>query len=240
MALNRGRNRTRRALVDRKTTERDFLIGMREFPPGDSQFVPKQFTELGKRTRRETRRFVEDRKGGSPWMKERSTRTSATREMDSDERLEDNAIIRNYRVRPRLAELSHSVSITGRASLGLSLRFILPLNYPFSLFRSMLPSVRTCIHAVYTYTFMYKCHHTPSKHRREKLIDFERRRHANLARDNAVKSIEFAHRSVNERRNSEIFAPSRIAHHPALRGITSEVSKSNATLLWIHRRDSVE
>jgi len=71
-------------------------------------------------------------------MKERNTRTSATREMDSDERLEDNAIIRNYRVRPRLAELSHSVSITGRASLGLSLRFILPLNYPFSLFRSML------------------------------------------------------------------------------------------------------
>lgn len=136
-------------------------------------------------------------------MKERSTRTSATREMDSGERLEDNAIIRNYRVRPRLAELSHSVSITGRASLGLSLRFILPLNYPFSLFRFMLPGARTCIHAVYTYTFMYKCHHTPSKHRREKLIDFERRRHANLAQDNAVKSIEFAHRSVNERRNSE-------------------------------------
>lgn len=32
---------------------------------------------------------------------------------ESRERLEDNAIIRNYRVRPRFAELSHSVSITG-------------------------------------------------------------------------------------------------------------------------------
>lgn len=35
------------------------------------------------------------------------------RRRDSSERLEDNAIIRNYRVRPRFAELSHSVSITG-------------------------------------------------------------------------------------------------------------------------------
>lgn len=37
------------------------------------------------------------------------------RQRDSSERLEDNAIIRNYRVRPRFAELSHSVSITGTA-----------------------------------------------------------------------------------------------------------------------------
>lgn len=140
-------------------------------------------------------------------MKERSTRTSATREMDSGERLEDNAIIRNYRVRPRLAELSHSVSITGPASLGLSLSLSPPLNYPFPLF-TLAPrcqAFRACIHAVYMYIYVYtyKCHHAPSKHRREKLIDFERRRHANSGQDNAAKSIEFAHRSVNERRNSE-------------------------------------
>lgn len=50
-------------------------------------------------------------------MKDRSIAgTSAAREADSGERLEDNAIIRNYRVRPRLAELSHSVSITGPAA----------------------------------------------------------------------------------------------------------------------------
>jgi len=42
--------------------------------------------------------------------------TSPAREADPSERLEDNAIIRNYRVRPRLAELSHSVSITGSAA----------------------------------------------------------------------------------------------------------------------------
>jgi len=115
VALNHDRNRTRRALVDRKTTERDFLIGMREFPPGDSQFVPKQFTELGNARARRGASGWKERE--NLWMKERSTRTSATREMDSGERLEDNAIIRNYRVRPRLAELSHSVSITGPASL---------------------------------------------------------------------------------------------------------------------------
>lgn len=171
-------------------------------------------------------------------MKERSTETSATREMDSGERLEDNAIIRNYRVRPRLAELSHSVSITGLASLGLSLRFILPLNYPFSLF-TLAPRCQafvlvyvpcTYIH-LYIYIYTYKCHHVPSKHRREKLIDFERRRHANPGQDNAAKSIEFAHRSVNERRNS---VSSRLPALPAIllfEGITSEVSKSNATLL---------
>ena len=65
----------------------------------------------------------------------------------------------------------------------------------------------------------------------EKLIDFERRRHANPGRDNTAKSIEFAYRSVNERRNSE---SSRLpaSHGILLFGrITSEVSKSNATLL---------
>ena len=79
----------------------------------------------------------------------------------------------------------------------------------------------------------------PSKHRREKLIDFERRRHTNPGIMRR-KSIEFTHRSVNERRNSE---SSRLpaSHTILLFGeITSEVSKSNATLLWIHRRDSVE
>lgn len=40
-------------------------------------------------------------------------RSEKEKQGNSSERLEDNAIIRNYRVRPRFAELSHSVSITG-------------------------------------------------------------------------------------------------------------------------------
>ena len=50
---------------------------------------------------------------------------------DSNEGLEDNAIIRNYRVRPRFAELSHSVSITGTVIPAYPI--LLPLSFPPSL-----------------------------------------------------------------------------------------------------------
>lgn len=62
-------------------------------------------------------------------------------------------------------------------SLGLSLRFILPLNYPFSLFTLaphcqafVLIYARRCT-CTFICIYTYKCHHMPSKHRREKLID---------------------------------------------------------------------
>lgn len=143
-------------------------------------------------------------------MKERSTRTSATRERT---RANDSktmqlfaitASVRGSQNYPILFPLLVP-PVLGSFSFSFSLRFILPLNYLFSLFTLVPCCARTCIHAVYMYIYVYtyKCHYTPSKHRREKLIDFERRRHANSGRDNAAKSIEFAHRSVNERRNSE-------------------------------------
>lgn len=78
--------------------------------------------------------------------------------MDSGERLEDNAIIRNYRVRPRLAELSHSVSITGPAKPWALSPLHPPTELPFlSLYtRSTLPGIRTYIRApVYMYIYMY-------------------------------------------------------------------------------------
>lgn len=191
-----------------------------------------------------------ERKGGSldereEHENERAQRERWTRANDSKtmQLFAITASVRGSRNYPILFPLLVPPALSS-LSLSLPLCFTLPLNYPFSLF-TLAPRCQAFVlvyAAVYTYIYVYtcRCHHMPSKHRREKLIDFERRRHANSGRDNAAKSIEFAHRSVNERRNSE---SSRLpASHAILlfEGITSEVSKSNATLLWIHRRDSVE
>lgn len=134
MALNRGGNRTRCALVDRKTTERDFLIGMREFPPGDSQFVPKQFIELGKRAnarRGEALRGLERREVwiSSGWrdIPSAAGERDKTRANDSKtmQLFAITASVRGSRNYPILFPLLVPTS------LGLSLRFIHPLNFPF-------------------------------------------------------------------------------------------------------------
>lgn len=128
---------------------------MREFPPGDSQFVPKQFTE--RRVDREARARTRYRKKGRipGCVKERNTRMNVARETrDSGERLEDNAIIRNYRVRPRLAELSHSVSITDpRHPWVLSPLHPPPLNC-FLLLLSLLHMLSVSIRV---YLYLYVC-----------------------------------------------------------------------------------
>lgn len=102
----RERGRKRYIYIERER-ERYLLIGMRV----STGRLSIRTEAIQRESPREERTNAPCRKGTG--RGEGRERAEKERQRDSSERLEDNAIIRNYRVRPRFAELSHSVSITG-------------------------------------------------------------------------------------------------------------------------------
>lgn len=93
----------------RKRVERSETERLRE----REKRSPNRYESFHQSTLNSYRSNSKGRGGVENGLTQREDGEGGEERRDSSERLEDNAIIRNYRVHPRFAELSHSVSITG-------------------------------------------------------------------------------------------------------------------------------